>query len=158
MSKQTYDEKQEKDEKERSKHEEKTVEEKWQRDPLGALIWALVLIWAGVVFLLNNLEWLDVFGDLFGILLRREPSELPFDVPFLPLEAWSLFLLGLAVLLIVEVAIRLLVPAYRRPVLGTVILAAIALGLSLQRWWLIWPVILIAIGVSLILGGLRGKS
>ena len=43
MSKNEYDEK---DEKELRKHEEKSVEEKWQRDRLGSIVWALILIWA----------------------------------------------------------------------------------------------------------------
>ncbi len=29
--------------------DEKEHEEKWRRDPLGALIWAFIIIWAGVV-------------------------------------------------------------------------------------------------------------
>ena len=158
MSKNTYDDKHEKDEKERSKHEEKSYEEKWQRDPLGALIWALVLIWAGAVFLADNLGLLDAFSGIFGGLFGREPSEMPFDLPFLPLEAWSLFFFGLAVLLFVEIVIRLLVPAYRRPVVGTVILAAVFLGLSIGSWGLIWPLILIAAGLVLVFGSLWRKS
>ena len=70
------DEKQEKDEKERSKQEEKTAEEKWQRDPLGATIWALVLIWAGVVLLAENLGLLEGIRTSLGNLLGREPSEM----------------------------------------------------------------------------------
>ena len=41
------------DEKEREKQEEKTAEksfdEKYRRDPLSAIIWAAILIWAGVL-------------------------------------------------------------------------------------------------------------
>lgn len=160
MSKNTRNEKpekqEEKDEKDRSKHEEKSIDEKWQRDPLSAIIWALILIWAGVVLLAENLGFLDTFTDIFGGIFRQEPSELP-DIPFFPLEAWSLFFFGLAVLLFLEVAIRLLVPAYRRPVLGTTILAIIFLGLSIGSWGLIWPLILIVVGLALILGSLLRK-
>ena len=46
--------KDEKDEKDVSKHEAKTTEEKWRRDPLGTIAWAIVLIWSGVVLLLVN--------------------------------------------------------------------------------------------------------
>jgi hypothetical protein len=148
------DEKQEKDEKERNKQEEKSFEEKWQRDPLGAMIWALVLIWAGVVLLAENLGLLSGFNDFFGNLLGREPSE----IPFLPVGAWSLFFLGVAVLLLIEVAIRLLVPTYRRPVLGTTILAIVFLGLSIGSWGLIWPLILIIAGVALLFGSLWRKG
>jgi len=40
MDNRQYNEKSEKDEKERGKHDEKTAEEKWRRDPLGTLVWA----------------------------------------------------------------------------------------------------------------------
>ena len=41
------------DEKEREKSEEK-----WHRDPLSAIIWALIFIWAGLVLLASNLGYL----------------------------------------------------------------------------------------------------
>lgn len=161
MSKETYDEKDEKhekDEKERSKHEEKTYEEKGRRDPLGSLIWALVLIWAGVVFLADNLGLLDAASETLTGIFGREPSEVPIDFPFLPVEAWGLFFFGLAVLLFTEVLVRLLVPAYRRPVVGTIILAAVFLGLSIGNWSVIWPVALIAAGLALLFGNLWRKG
>jgi hypothetical protein len=143
----------EKNEKEVAKHEEKQ-EEKWTRDPLSGLIWALVLIWAGVVFLAENLGWLDDFGNIFG----REPSELPFEIPFVPLEAWTLFFLGLGLLLVFEVLVRLLVPAYRRPVIGTTIMAVVFLGLAVGNWELVWPLALIGLGLVLIISNfLRGR-
>lgn len=148
------DEKQEKDEKERSKQEEKTVEEKWQRDPLGTTIWGLALIWAGAVLLAENLGLLEGFRNSLGRLLGREPSE----IAFLPLGTWSIFFLGVAALLVLEVVIRLLVPAYRRPVLGTMILAIVFVGLGIGSWGLIWPLILIAAGVALLFGSLWRKG
>ena len=62
------DEKQEKsDEKELEKQEEKSTdeksyEEKYRRDPLGAVVWALILIWAGLVLLAQNMGTLDKLG------------------------------------------------------------------------------------------------
>ena len=55
----------EKDEKEGARRQEKTVEEKWTRDPLVALVWASILIWAGVVllFLLSRGMDLLLLGD-----------------------------------------------------------------------------------------------
>lgn len=158
MSKEPYDEIDEKDEKERSKHEEKTYEEKWERDPLGSLVWALVLIWAGLVFLADNLGLLDAFDDTLTTIFGREPSEMPVDLPFVPLEAWGLFFFGLAILLFVEVVIRLLIPAYRRPVVGTIILAAVFLGLSIGNWSVIWPLALIVAGLALLVGNLWRKG
>jgi len=152
------DEKQnEKDEKDLQKQEEKSMDEKWRRDPLGSVVWALILIWAGVVFLANNLGLLDAFNDFFA-RLGLEAAEFPFPVPFMSLNAWSLVFLGAGVLLLAEVVIRLLFPAYRRPVVGTAIMAVIALGLGLGSWGLIWPLILIIVGLGIVLGGLfRGK-
>ena len=48
----------EKDEKSSEKEREKS-EEKYRRDPLSAVIWAAILIWAGVVLLLDNLGYLE---------------------------------------------------------------------------------------------------
>jgi len=130
------------DEKEEEKHQEKEEEkrhekdhdEKWRHNPLGAAIWALILIWAGIVFLAQNM------GLLTG---------------FEMLSPWSLVLAGAGVLLLLEVLVRLVVPEYRRPVIGTLIvgLVLLAAGLgSLQNWDLLWPILLIAAGVALLLG------
>jgi hypothetical protein len=147
MSKNNQDEKYEKQEKE----EEKSAEEKWQRDSLGSIVWALILIWAGVVFLASNTGMLGAFNDLLaGIGLQT--AELPFKVPFLRLEAWSLIFAGAGVLLLAEVVIRLIFPSYRRPVLGTAIMAVIALGIGLGTWGLILPLVLIIAGLAIILG------
>ncbi len=147
MSKNNQDEKYEKQEKE----DEKSAEEKWQRDSLGSIVWALILIWAGVVFLASNTGMLGAFNDLLaGIGLQT--AELPFKLPFLRLEAWSLIFAGAGVLLLAEVVIRLIFTSYRRPVLGTAIMAVIALGIGLGTWGLILPLVLIIAGLAIILG------
>jgi low affinity Fe/Cu permease len=51
------------------------------------------------------------------------------------------------------VLIRLLVPSYRRSVTGTIILAFIFIGIglgNLTNWSLIWPLVLIVIGISIV--------
>ena len=56
-----------------------------------------------------------------------------------------------------DVVVRLLVPAYRRAVGGTLVFAAILLGVGLGEivgWILIGPLVLIALGVSVLLRGL----
>ena len=53
MSEHQYGEKYEKEEEKAEKEhekEEKTWDEKWRRDPLSGIVWATILIWAGVVF------------------------------------------------------------------------------------------------------------
>ena len=137
----------EKEEKAREKEEEKQYEkseeekswdEKWRRDPLNAASWALILIWAGLVLLADNLglfagvDWFDTFG---------------------------LILTGAGLIVLLEIALRLLIPAYRRPVGGSIIWAAILLGLGIGNLFgasIAWPLILIAVGVALLLRGLIG--
>jgi vacuolar-type H+-ATPase subunit I/STV1 len=140
------------DEKEMEKKEEKGAEEKWRRDPLGSIIWALILIWAGVVFLLDNLGYLDSIKETLSLE----------GIVFWPFGAgvWGLILLGAGVILLGEVFIRLVIPAYRRPVTGTIILAFIFIGLGLSNmisWTLIWALVLIAIGLSIIVRGLTSR-
>jgi len=139
------------DEKDREKREEKTAEEKWRRDPLGAIVWAAILIWAGLVFLADNLGYLEALGGSGAV----GPDW------FLGAGAWSLVLLGAGVIILGEVIVRLLVPAYRRPVTGSIIFAVILIGLglgNLTNWNLIWPLILIGLGLSFLLRGLFRRS
>jgi len=137
MSERQYGEKEEKQEKEEEKQEreEKSWEEKWRRDPLNAAVWAIILIWAGLVFLAETL----------GLLTRFER-----------LETWALIFIGAGLIVLLEVVIRLVVPEYRRPVTGSfifgVVLLAIGLG-NLIGVELIWALVLIAIGVAILLRG-----
>ncbi|MEA3376176.1 MAG: hypothetical protein U9R72_08285 [Chloroflexota bacterium] len=139
---QRYGKEDEKAEKEQEKHEKEdlTWEEKWRRDPVGGAIWALILIWAGLVLLAENLGLFAGVGWF---------------------SAWGLILTGAGLIVLVEIAVRLLVPAYRRPVGGSLIWAAILLGLGLGNLVgasIAWPLILIAVGVGLLLRGLLRGS
>ncbi len=153
MSDQPKDEKQrQEEEKEREKREEKTVEEKWRRDPLGAIIFGIILIWAGLVFLAESM------GLLAGISVGRLFPGAEVTQP----EAWTIILIGAGVILLIEVVIRLVVPAYRRPIAGTIILGVILIGVGLGNifsWDVVWPLVVIGIGVAILLGGFwRRKS
>ena len=139
MSERQYGEKEEKQEKEEEKQEkeEKNWEEKWRRDPLNAAVWAIILIWAGLVLLAGNMGLLESF------LGTR-------------IEAWSFGFLGAGVIVLLGVLVRALVPAYRRPLIGGLIFGFILLGIGLGElvsWVAIGPLILIAIGVSILLSG-----
>jgi len=101
-------------------------------------------LWAGVVWLAKNFGFLESISNRF--------SDLPIDLPFAT-EVWALFFLGAGVILLIEVLIRLTVPDYRRPILGTFILAVVFFGVGLGNWELIWPLVLIIVGATILLRG-----
>jgi len=127
------EEKQEKEEKSRDEKDEKDQDEKWKRDPLGRVIFGLIVIAVGVMFLLATqdiISWRDW---------------------------WAYFLLALGGIFIFEVLVRSVMPAYRRPVFGKLIagLVLVAIGASNiygpVSWW---PLIIIAVGVFFLFSGL----
>jgi hypothetical protein len=127
-------------EKEYEKEHEKSWDEKWRRDPIAAAVWAIILIWAGVVLLVDNLD----------IVVRLEWFD-----------AWGVILAGASLIVLAGVVIRLLVPSYRGPVTGSVILSVVLLGFGLSvllQTNLVWALVLIAIGAIMLLRGLgRGR-
>jgi len=142
------------DEKEMEKQDEKAPDEKWRRDPLSSIVWACILIWAGLVFLASNLGWLDAIvsesEEITGISAIDNV-----------LSAWSLVLAGAGVIILLEVAIRLLIPAYRRPVMGTFIFGIILIGIGLGdliNWNILWPLIIIGIGLSFLVKAFRKQE
>jgi hypothetical protein len=143
-------------EKEEEKEQEK-LEEKGSQDPLSAIVFALILIWAGVILLAHNFGVLGAFDGLLNQLPLGE-LDLPWEeIPFFGLTAWRLFFLGAGALVLIEVLIRLLVPEYRRRVMGSLIGAVVLIAVGLGGWNLIWPLILIAIGASILLRGILGR-
>jgi hypothetical protein len=128
-------------EKEQEKGAEKTqgdFGEKYRNDPLGGIVVACCLIWAGIAWILSNF---GVFGE--GI------------------EPWPLVFTGAGVIVILGVIVRLLVPEYRRPVRGNLILGFILIGIGLGQlfgWSIIGPVVLIAIAISIIIGVVTRKG
>ena len=106
---------------------------RYRRDPLTAIIWAAIFIWAGLALLATNLGLLP---------------------PNLLIPGWGLVFTGAGLLLLLEVFIRLAVPFYRRPVVGTALLGIIFVGVGLQevmRWELLWPLALILLGLVILL-------
>ena len=146
------------DEKDREKSEEKSSqekswEEKWQRDPLNTVVWACIFIWAGLVFLADNLGYLDRI------------RVVGFDIPgfnfIVGLEAWSVIFIGAGVIVLLEALVRLLVPAYRKPIGGTLFLGVLFIGIGLGNlvgWNLVWPILLIGLGLSILLRGYRRRE
>lgn len=139
-------------EKEIEKREEKW-DEKWHRDPVGSVVGALFLIWLGVVLLASQIGLMDTFTSILTSL-SIEPYDLPIDIPFFNLTTWQVFFLGAAAILLVEVIVRLLVPAYRRPLLGSIIGAIVFVSLATGQWNIIGPLIVLAIGLYSLARGL----
>ena len=134
----------EKDEKDRNEKEEKnrneSWDEKWRRDPVDAAVWALILIWVGVVWLAHNAGWL------------KEIVEAD--------KVWSLGFIGAGVIVLLGVALRLVVPAYRRPVIGSLIFGVVLFGIGLTQFVpdvAIGAIILIGVGLIILLGGIFRK-
>ena len=111
----------------------------WQQDSLSRTIWALILIMAGVLLLIVSM-----------------------DSPFLGglgwFNVWGAIMIGAALLLGLEIAIRLISPTYARPLRGRIILALVLgfIGLSSFTNIDLWPLILIAIGLSVLYQALIG--
>jgi hypothetical protein len=138
-------------EKERSEKEEKDEGrrggekwggEKWASDPLGGMIFALILIWAGVAFLVMNLT-----GDGEAFLGLDEDN------------IWAWIMAGAGVIIWLEVLLRVAMPAYRRPLGGRIILGTVLLvvGVSGASDVDLWPLIIIAVGVVMLLGYFMGS-
>jgi len=128
-----YGETEKEEEKQEKEQQEKSWDEKWHHDPLGAASWALILIWAGLVLLLGNLGFLT---------------------PLAPLGTRELLFTGAGGILLLQVIVRLAVPSYRQPVVGTIILAAvlIVIGLGgLVGTMTVGAVALIIAGLSILL-------
>jgi len=120
------------------KGENEGWDEKWRNDPVNAAVWALILIWVGLVLLAENMN-----------LFRFEG-----------LETWSIILIGAGLIVFLGVAVRLVVPAYRRPVVGSIIFGLVLLALGLGDkfgWELILPLILIGIGIGGLLAYFRTR-
>ena len=148
----------EKDEKEIGKREDRSVEEKWNRDPLAALVWASILIWGGVVLLFNSLGAFEALSDFIRELPVGDWAIGGREGGFIDIGGGNVFFFGAAIILFVEAAVRLLVPAYRRSVRGTVILGFLFLGIAFDFSPFIWALGLILLGVSILLRGFTQKE
>ena len=149
MSESPLKPREEKDEKQEEKHHEK--EEKSRSDPLSTIVWGAIFIWAGIVLLADNLGYLN------GLNLRGDtvPGIFPFRI-----STWGLVFAGAGVIILLEVAVRLAMPEYRRHVVGSIIVGFVFIGIGLGNlisWNVIWALVLIAIGVVILLRALGWK-
>ncbi|MFL7790495.1 MAG: hypothetical protein AB8I69_00015 [Anaerolineae bacterium] len=142
------------------KAEEKELEksEKHQQDLVSSVVGAAFLIWLGVVLLAVNMDFLDTLTSILSNLSIKS-YDLPFvsPFPFFGTNAVQVFLIGGGLILLAEVVLRLLIPAYRRHVLGTIIGAIALLSLGLGYWQIVGPLILVAVGAAILLRGFIHK-
>ena len=127
------------EEKRGEKREEKgrSLDEKIERDRLRMLSIAAILIWGGLVALAGTLNVFQYNWEGHG---------------------WAIFLIGTGIILIVKVIIRALIPEYRRPISGSLIIGFILLAVGVfdvtgWSWNYIGPIILVAIGLFIVLRG-----
>ena len=128
----------------RQEKDEKSRDEKVRGDRLGAAVWALILIWVGLALLL------DSTGALDDLTILDDKT----------INGWQLAFAGAGVILLLEAVVRLIVPSFRQPVIGTVILGVIflAIGLGeLVNLGVILALAIVLIGVILLLRGF-GRS
>jgi len=103
-----------------------------RRDMLDAIGWAIVFIWSSFLLMAH----LTGFDESYGWW-----------------DGWGLFFIGIAAIVLIGTIIRWLVPKYRRRglALGLVFgLILLSIGLGEIALW-IWPLLLGAIGISILL-------
>ena len=121
---------------------EKNWDEKWRHDPVNAVSWAAIFIWAGLMLLAETTGW--------GYQMFRWWNT------------WALIMTGAGAIILLGVLARLVMPEHRRPIVGNLILSVIFLSIGLGSittlgWGFVAAVALIIIGLAIVLGGVFRK-
>ena len=134
----------EKDEEKRGeKQDEKRGgwDEKWRRDRVNAVSWALLLIWGAIVLFLGT--------STTGPEIFRE-------------HGWSVFMVGAGAIVLLTALFRAMMPEHRRPLLGNLILGTILIGVGvgdLVAWStnIVWVIVLLIIAIGILLAAFRRR-
>jgi len=117
-------------ERRRDEKREEGTEEKWRRDPISGVVFGLIVLALGVLLTLaarHVILWDDW---------------------------WKYFIIGIGVVFLIEVLVRRLNPAYRRPMFGRFVagLILICIGAaSIGGFGSWWPLIIVAVAVAILL-------
>lgn len=147
-----FEEKQEEQKKDENVENEFHHHHSEENDALSTAVWAFILIWAGLVFLASNLNW-------FGRLGFEISNSWAWN--FTHFGVWNLIALGAGAILLVEAAVRLVVPELRHHMGGALIGGIVLIGVGLGGWFswsYLWPLILIALGINVLITGLGRKN
>ena len=129
------DEKQGEKEQEKKQEKGQGLDEKYRRNPLGFVTFAVLIIWLGVTLLLQNA----------GVIENGD-------------HGWAIFFWGGGAIILAGALLRLIVPRFRRPVVGSFVWGAIWVGVGFGLWYGKWevigPIVIIAIGVAILAGRL----
>ncbi|MBN1572160.1 MAG: hypothetical protein JW984_03070 [Deltaproteobacteria bacterium] len=119
------------------------VKEDWgkrwrQSDRLHAVGWAAIFIWAGLVLLAESTDYVANFYWWDG---------------------WFVFFAGAGIIVLIQAVVRALVPAFRRRVITTFVIGFILLSIGLgELFGLLWPFLLISIGIIILVRSFVGRS
>ena len=128
-----------------SEKKEKSTEgwENWCRgDRVDTVGWAAGFVWAAFVIIATNaavtanIVWWD---------------------------GWAVFFAGAGVIVLIETAVRLLLPVYRKGIAASLIFGFILIGFGLGGligWVWVWPVVLVVVAATILKSAFssRGKS
>ncbi len=125
-----------------SEKKEKSNEgwENWCRnDRVDAVGWAAGFVWAAFVIIATNaaitanIVWWD---------------------------GWAVFFAGAGVIVLIETAVRLLLPAYRKGIAASLIFGFILIGFGLGGligWVWVWPAVLVVVAAVILKSALRSR-
>ncbi len=105
-----------------------------ENDIIDTLGWAAVFIWAGLVLLTETKDFAATYSWWDG---------------------WAVFFTGAGTIVLLQTAVRLLAPRYRKSITGSLVFGLVLLGIGLGDLInVFWPFVLIAIGVIILIRAL----
>lgn len=105
-------------------------------DRLSSYVWGTLILWAGTSLVI----------DIAGVYRS------------FAVNGWTVFFLGAAAILVTEIVVRWASPSVHRPEAITYICAAVAVGIALGAFWVVFAAILATVGASILVKTAREGS